>query len=199
MDAEQLRAVISNPAASPEQKESARSALRALGIDPAPPAAAADPEIDLYLALFGQEPLTSLLDFAGVSRPSQLTLDMVMDYVDAQPQLPEPTMRLLRWWAIGSRTRQLWERIKAACPEHERRAAFEQMVAAHPYLAYDDRNARHRFRHHAGFCEIRDEYATRTYFLPQVVALLNELPEYAFQLRDEVQAFISKQEKRWKQ
>ena len=207
MDADQLKSVISNPAASPAQKEAARAALAAMGEVPATLAATspADPEAQAMLLLCGPG-LTSLLDFAGVKHLRDITLDAAMQYAAMQPQpLPESALRALRFWCEfrgdyrrPNPTKELWERIKNTFPEPERRAEFDRVIAAHPYLAYND-NDGHRFQHLVGFCETRDVYDTRTYFLPRVVALLAEIPEYAFALRSEIEIFISKQERRWKQ
>lgn len=206
MDANQLRAILSNPAASPAQKEAARAALAALGEIPATLAAnsPADPEMEAMVMLFGPE-VTALVEFAGVKRLRDVTLDAAMQYAAQLPKesesgsFGEDSLRALRGWhtfRFPDATQELWQRIKNTYPEPERRAEFDRVIAAHPYLSYNDSHRRHDFQHLVGFCETRDVYDTRTYFLPRVVAVLAAIPEYAFKLRNEVQAFIAKQEER---
>lgn len=62
-----------------------------------------------------------------------------------------------------------------------------------------DNEARRRFQFWKTMCETRDAYDVRVYLLQHVREVLNGLKEYQSELREEIQAFITKQENRWKQ
>lgn len=56
---------------------------------------------------------------------------------------------------------------------------------------------RRRFEFWKSMCEHRDAYDVRVYLIQHVHEVLNGLKEFQFELRDEIQAFISNQETRW--
>lgn len=200
MDADQLRAVINNPAASPAQKEAARKALVALGETPVlrlSGGSPADPDMESDLSWYGPE-VTALVDFTGVKHLRDVTVDAATAYVDAQPKpLSKSTLRVLSCFSASG----LWPQFKATFPESEWRAKFTKFVVEHPYLvqdlAYYDAEPRRLFSFWATMCEHRDAYDVRVYLIQHVHEILSYLKEFQFELRDEIQAWITNQEKRW--
>jgi hypothetical protein len=60
-----------------------------------------------------------------------------------------------------------------------------------------DNETRRRFQFWKTMCETRNAYDVRVYLIQHVYEVLNGLKEFQFELREEIQAFINKQEKRW--
>ena len=195
LDRTTLERILNDPDSTAEERELAR---RELGIEsPATPASSTDAELKLNLLIYGPE-LKVLLDFAGVARLSDLTVDPMRRYADAQPKpLSKSTLRALSCCSA----RALWPQIKAAFPESQWRAEFTKIAVERPYLvqdlAYRNNEDRQRFHFWGTMCETRDAYAVRVYLLKHVHEVLNGLKEFQFELREEIQVFINEQEKRW--
>jgi hypothetical protein len=96
------------------------------------------------------------------------------------------------------RREQAWADIKSRLPASEWRAEWERITTADPSLAFDDANPRQSFEYWATVCETREPYDVKIWLLRHVIAIRDRLPEFAFQLREEIQSFITRQERRWK-
>ncbi len=202
---EVLKHAANDPRLPAAEREAARRVLREQS--GAPAILPAEPELHLTGIATIAEPERELLRFAGAEKLAEVTPLGVIEFLKGQPQpLPEAVKTLVAIWSMfrgsgvrGGVTGEVWHDIKERFPESEWRSEFKRITAEHSYLAYNDSEHRRRFQFWASMCEHRDAYDVRVYLIHHVHEVLNGLAEFEFELRNEVQTFITDQEKRWKQ
>jgi hypothetical protein len=184
-DKETLQRIVSDPHSSEEERSEAQHLLSAEPAD--------EPELHLTgIDRIGTSERDLLL-FAGASRLADVTPYGAMEFVNTQLQpLCESVRVLLKlWYVMRWPTAEVWEDAKQWYPDTAR-TEFERIIAAHPYLGDDFSTVWREFQHLSGLCSQNDDYTVRTYFLSRVEELLNRLPEYAFELREAVQALLAR-------
>jgi hypothetical protein len=186
-DKETLQKIIADPHSSDEERSEAKRLLDA------------EPSTEHRLRLTGiaamEDPERALLRFAGVTTLEDVTPNAVMRFAATQPQpLPDAIKNLLGLWRCfrWQVTDEVWQDINERYPMPERRAAFERLIAEHPYLGDHDKVRREELRHLEGLCSQNDDYTVRTYFLPRVEEFVSRLPEHAFTIREAAQELLAK-------
>jgi len=173
MNPETLKAIIENRATSPADRAAAQQQLGEPKSEQGQPS--------------GHPLEPELLQFAGAARLEDIPAAIIVRFVEASTADPDALaalgadwnlMRCLQGFPVAEQT---WNAT------NRDRAAFERLTQRHPFLGPSPITLRlwsEEVEYLRTLCEQRGERAARRYFVPQIQALSDRLPEYAFDSRD---------------